>query len=140
MKRWSCLLLGAILGMAAGCVSNPFAPMTIEKIGSEYQVKNHALVLNNHIRLDERSVDRNDNDILIAQLRGRNVSRRDFHYEYRFIWMDARGMVIKGRTSDWRQGRTVAKQDMFLQATAPFPDVVDFLCEVRFRRDGSRWE
>ena len=36
--------------------------------------------------------------------------------------------------------RTVAKEDLFLQATAPTPEVVDFLCEVRFRRDGSRWE
>lgn len=140
MKKISLFLLCAAVGLAAGCVSNPFAPLTVEKIGSEYQVKNNSLVLGNHIRLEERSVVRNANDILVAQLRGQNVSKRDFHYEYRFIWMDAQGLVVRGRTSDWRQGRTVAKQDLFLQATAPTPEVVDFLCEVRFRRDGSRWE
>lgn len=135
-KYW---ILSFAMALLAGCASNPFAPLTVEKIGSEYQVENHLLVLRNHIRLEERSVDRNENNIVIAQLRGRNLSNRDFHYEYRFIWMDDRGMVIKARTSDWRQGRVVAKQDLFLQATAPSPDVEDFLCEVRFRRDGSRW-
>ncbi len=140
MTRLKLAILGIAAGLAAGCASNPFAPLTVEKIGSEYQVKNHSLVLNNHIRLEERSVVRNANDILVAQLRGQNVSRKDFHYEYRFIWMDAQGLVIRGRTSDWRQGRTVAKQDLFLQATAPSPRVEDFLCEVRFRRDGSRWD
>jgi len=140
VKRCKWLALGLALGLAAGCASNPFAPLTVEKIGGQYQVENHLLVLRNHIRLDERSVDRNENDLLIAQLRGRNIGNRDFHYEYRFIWMDARGLVVTtGRTGDWRQGRATAKQDMFLQATAPTPDVVDFLCEVRFRRDGSRW-
>jgi len=139
MKTASVLLVCLLGTVMIGCVSAQFAPLIVEKIGSEYQVKNHSLVLNNHIRLTERSVARNDNNIMIAQLRGDNVSKRDIHYEYRFIWMDARGIAAKTRTSDWRQGSATPKQPMFLQATAPSPDIVDFLCEVRFRRDGSRW-
>ncbi len=140
MKRITSIgLLGWIWVSGIACVSAPHMPLVVEKIGSEYQVRNHSLVLNNHIRLNERSVDRNVNDILIAQLRGQNISRRDFHFEYRFLWLDASGRVLRGRTSDWRQARAAAKQDLFLQATATSPDAVDFLCEVRFRRDGSRW-
>lgn len=139
MHKYVMMGMGWLLVLAAGCVSRPFHPLVVEKIGSQYQVTNNSMVLNNHIRLTERSVDRNVNDIMIAQLRGQNISNRDFHFEYRFIWLDERGMVVRGRTSDWRQDRVVAKHAMFLQATAPSPDVVDFLCEVRFRRDGSRW-
>jgi len=131
------MMLGA--AFLTGCATKPFQPLTVEKIGSEYQVTSQSLMLNNHIKLTERSVDRNVNDIMIAQLRGQNVSNRDFHFEYRFIWLDPRGMVVQGRTSDWRQDRAATKHAMFLQATAPSSEAVDFLCEVRFRRDGSRW-
>lgn len=139
MRSCRLVVVAVVLAVATGCVSSPFAPLAVEKIGSEYQVRSHSLVLNNCIRLDERSVDRNANDIVIAQLRGQNVSRHDFHFEYRFLWLDERGMLLSGRTSDWRQERVVAKHSMFLQATAPSQKAVDFLCEVRFRRDGSRW-
>ncbi len=139
MQKHVIICMGLMLVLVTGCVSRPFQPLVVEKIGSQYQVTNNSMVLNNHIRLTERSVDRNVNDIMIAQLRGQNISNRDFHFEYRFIWLDERGMTIRGRTSDWRQNRVAAKHVMFLQATAPSPDAVDFICEVRFRRDGSRW-
>ena len=139
MKTHTTIAAMVAAALLTGCATKPFQPLTAEKIGSEYQVTSNSLVLDNHIRLTERSVDRNVNDILIAQLRGQNVSNRDFHFEYRFIWLDARGMTVRGRTSDWRQDRVAAKHAMFLQATAPSSEAVDFLCEVRFRRDGSRW-
>ncbi len=138
MRGWIATAVAGLL-LVTGCASRPFHPMVVEKIGSQYQVTSHSLVMNNHIRLTERSVNRNVNDILTAQLRGQNVSHRDFHFEYRFLWLDENGVLLRGRTSDWRQSRVVAKHSMFLQATAPSPDAVDFLCEVRFRRDGSRW-
>ncbi len=138
MKAFT-IIGGLVLLIVAGCASRPFHPLVVEKIGSAYQVTSNSRVMNNHIRLTERSVERNVNDIMIAQLRGQNISNRDFHFEYRFLWLDERGMVMSGRTSDWRQGRVVARHAMFLQATAPSPQAVDFLCEVRFRRDGARW-
>lgn len=131
-------VLGILLAiMAGGCLS--FAPTVVEKEGASYDVRVGSMVLNNHIRVTERNVDRNVNGLLIAQVRGKNVSRRDVQFEYRFLWKDETGRLLSSGTSVWTPLRLVAKSDGFMQATATSPKATDFLMELRFVRDASNW-
>ena len=130
-------MLIAVLGLPllAGCLS--YAPTVVEKEGGSYDVRVGSFVLNNHIRVTERNVDRNVNDLLVAQVRGKNVSRRDVQFEYRFLWKDGTGRLMRSGTSVWTPLRLTAKQDGFMQATATSPQATDFLMELRFVRDAS---
>lgn len=139
MKRVGALMCAAAaLALAAGCLS--YSPTVIEKEGAQYDVRVGSLLLNNHIRVTERSVDRNVNDLLVAQVRGQNVSNRDVQFEYRFLWKDAAGRLMSSGTSVWTPLRLTARQIGFMQATATSPAATDFLMELRFVRDASNWE
>ncbi|MFH0907649.1 MAG: hypothetical protein V1929_02665 [bacterium] len=72
----SLLMLGVVLPLAfaGGCRSS--APTTVEKQGAEYTVVANSLLLNNHIRVAERST-RLVNGLIEAQVRGQNVKSKD---------------------------------------------------------------
>lgn len=137
MKIHGIWVAALAVALAAGCLS--YAPTVVEKEGGMYEVRVGSLVLNNHIQVTERNVNRNVNNLLIAQVRGKNVSRRDVQFEYRFLWKDKTGRLIRSGTSVWTPLRLVARSDGFMQATATSPKVTDFLMELRFVRDASNW-
>ncbi len=128
------ILAGAIMG--AGCVST--APTTVEKRGLTYRVDVNSLILDNHIRVTERSA-RRVNDLLDVQVRGENVSGKDIQLEYRYAWLGESGALADMSTSVWKPLALHAGETAFMSGMASSPDAVDFLLTVRFVGKSTRW-
>jgi len=130
-------IVGLVLAMlGAGCTSS--APTTIEKQGAEYKVTANSMVLDNHIRVVERST-RITNGLLEAQVRGQNITGKDVQFEYRFVWLDKDGMKIDTEMSVWKPLALHAKEIAMMSGLAPTPEAVDFLMSVRFAQSSTRW-
>ena len=131
-------ILGAVLaaGLMGGCLSS--APTTVEKQGSEYKVIANSLLLNNHIRVVERST-RLVNGLLEAQVRGQNIKGKDIQFEYRFVWLDKDGVRLDTEMTTWKPLALHAKEVALMTAIAPTPEATDFLMAVRFAQQSSRW-
>lgn len=130
-----CLLAMAAVAMT-GCLSS--APTEVEKRGEEYAVTVNSLLLDNHIRVTERST-RRTNGLLEVQVRGQNVSRQDVQCEYRFIWLDPDGIQLDTETSTWKQLSLHAKESAFMTGICPSQDGTDFLLSIRFVHQSTRW-
>lgn len=130
----SVALLGSVL--LGGCLSS--APTTVEKQGSEYTVVANSLLLNNHIRVVERST-RLVNGLLEAQVRGQNVKKADVQLEYRFVWLDKDGIRMDTEMTTWKPLALHAKEVALMTGIAPAPGAVDFLMAVRFAQQSKRW-
>ena len=128
-----CVMVTATM---VGCIST--ASTDVEKTGAEYKVTVNSLLLDNHIRVTERSTKRT-NGLLEAQVRGLNVSRKDVQFEYRFIWLDSSGIRIDSEMSQWKQMPLHSKESAFMTGIAPTPDATDFLLSVRFVNQSTRW-
>ncbi|NCC60132.1 MAG: DUF1425 domain-containing protein [Verrucomicrobiae bacterium] len=131
-------IAGAILiaVMAAGCISS--APTTVEKSGGEYKVIANSMLLNNHIRVLERST-RRVNGLLEAQVRGLNIKGKDVQFEYRFVWLDQDGIRLDTEMTTWKPLALHAKEVAFMTGIAPTPEATDFLMAVRFAHQSTRW-
>ncbi len=123
-------------GLMGGCASS--ASTNVEKRGGEYSVTANSLLLNNHIRVLERST-RLTNGLLEAQVRGQNIKGRDIQFEYRFIWLDKDGIRIDTDMTTWKPLPLHAKEIALMTGIAPTPEATDFLMAVRFAQKSSRW-
>jgi uncharacterized protein YcfL len=138
MKNAFTLFSSTFFLLLGGCVATS-SSTTVEKSGSEYKVTVNSLVLDNHIRVTERSASRPDG-LLKAQVRGKNMKAKDIQFEYRFIWLDADGMRIDTGMSIWKPLLLSGKEDAFMVGIAPTPQAVDFLLGVRFLQSSTRWQ
>lgn len=136
MKTAMLCLMSMLAVAMTGCLSA--APTEVEKRGDVYTVTVNSLLLDNHIRVTERST-RRTNGLLEAQVRGQNVSRQDVQFEYRFIWLDADGIRVDTGSSTWKQISLHAKESAFMTGICPSPDATDFLMSVRFVHQSTRW-
>lgn len=132
------LMFGLLLALAltGGCVSS--APTTVEKQGAEYTVIANSLVLNNHIRVVERST-RLVNGVLEAQVRGQNIKSKDIQFEYRFVWLNQDGIRLDTGMTVWKPLSLHAKEVAMMTGMAPTPEATDFLMAVRFAQQSRRW-
>ena len=136
MKIYSVFSILFIAALAGGCLSS--APTTVEKHGSEYKVVANSLLLNNHIRVLERS-SRRMNGLLEAQVRGQSIKGKDVQFEYRFVWLDQDGIKIETQTTTWKPMALHAKEIALMKGMAPSPEATDFLMAVRFAHRSTRW-
>ena len=131
-------IMAAVLAMTlvSGCYSS--APTTVEKQGADYKVIANSLLLNNHIRVVERST-RLVNGLLEAQVRGQNVKDKDVQFEYRFVWLDKDGVRLDTEMTTWKPLALHAKEVALMTGIAPTPEATDFLMAVRFAKQSKRW-
>lgn len=80
------------------------------------------------------------NNLLQAQVRARNETQHDFQMEYRYRWLDGKGMEVDTRTAVWAPVNVNPKEFVIMQGIAPASEVADFILDVRFRRPSVRWE
>ncbi len=130
-----CLLLMVAVAFT-GCILS--ASTDVEKSGAEYNVTVNSLMLNNYIRVTQRSICYT-NGLLVAQVRGQNVSKKDVQFEYRFVWLDKDGVKVDTETSTWKPMALHAKESAFMKGLCPSPEAVDFLMSVRFAHQSTRW-
>ncbi|MBM4046389.1 MAG: DUF1425 domain-containing protein [Planctomycetes bacterium] len=132
----SLTLMVVCAAFIAGCISS--ATSVIEKRGETYKVTANSLVLKNKLSFSERST-RRVNDLLEAQIRGQNTSRRDVQFEYRFVWLDRDGIEVDTATSFWKPLALHAKEDALMKGMSPSAGATDFILEVRFVHPSTRW-
>lgn len=136
MKIYPAFIALLIVVLAGGCLSS--APTTVEKHGSGYKVIANSLLLNNHIRVVERST-RRVNGLLEAQVRGQNIKGKDVQFEYRFVWLDQDGIRLDTEMTTWKPLALHAKEVALMTGIAPTPEATDFLMAVRFAHQATRW-
>ena len=136
---WVLMCMALLVGTACLCGCRVLSSGTVvEKSGSAYRVTVNSLLLDNHIRVLERST-RRTNGLLDAQVRAKNITNKDVQFEYRYIWLDRDGIKLDSTQSVWKQLALHAKEDGFLKGMASDPAAVDFLMEVRFVHQATRW-
>ena len=136
MKTLALLLATLLVATVTGCISS--APTTVEKHGAEYTVTANSMLLNNHIRVVERST-RRVNGLLEAQVRGQNIKGKDVQFEYRFVWLDEDGIRLDTEMTTWKPLALHAKEVALMTGIAPTPEATDFLMAVRFAHQATRW-
>ena len=136
MRNYGIIGATFVAVLAGGCFSS--TSTIVEKQGTEYRVIANSLLLDNHIRVTERST-RLTNGLLEAQVRGQNIKSRDVQFEYRFIWLDADGVRLDTEMSIWKPLALSGKEAAFMTAIAPTADATDFLMAVRFSQQSTRW-
>jgi uncharacterized protein YcfL len=80
------------------------------------------------------------NGLLFAQVQARNEARYDLQMEYRYRWLDAKGIEVDTRTAVWTPVNISVRDIARMQGIAPAKDVADFILDIRFRRPSTRWE
>lgn len=133
---WTLPLLLA-LGLLTSCQSSSMGTK-VEKHGDLYTVSVHSRMLDNHLVVLERNV-RRRNDLLEAQVRGQNVSRKDLQFEYRYVWIDADGFPVDTGMSVWKPLNLRARDTAWMNGISPDPNAVDFQMAVRFAHKSNRW-
>ncbi len=98
----------------------------------------NSLVLNNHIRVIERST-RLVNGLLEAQVRGQNVKSKDIQFEYRFVWLDKDGVRLDTGMTAWKPLGLHAKEVALMTGLPSTPEAVDFIMSVRFAQQSNCW-
>jgi hypothetical protein len=68
----------------------------------------------------------NDKDLLEVQVKGYNQSFKTKKFQYRFIWLDEEGFEIPTRSSVWKLGSAVAKNNFTIKEVAPSEKAADF--------------
>ena len=137
IRKYAFFALCALaLGLFSGCMTS--GGTDVDKSGGTYRVTANSMLLNNYIRVTERST-RLVNGLLEAQIRGQNVKNKDVQFEYRFVWLDSDGIRLDTEMSIWKPLALHAKEQAFMTGVAPTPDAVDFLMTVRFAQKSSRW-
>ena len=131
------MMLGAALILCGGCMSS--APMEITKEGDVYEVRAHSMTLRNRLQLTRRNVGVTPAGLYRAQIEARNLTRRDVQFQYRYRWLDDQHMVVDSPMSIWKPASLGARSLEYFTATAPSRDARDFVMEVRFVHDSTRW-
>jgi len=73
--------------------------------------------------------------IMQVQVRGESKSEKYQRLEYRIIWFDAEGFVIKSQLSNWTPIPAYAKQPFYVNATAPSVKAETFRLYIRNEKE-----
>lgn len=131
------MMLGAALTLSGGCMSS--APTVVTKEGDVYEVRANSMTLRNRLQLTRRNVGVTPSGLYRAQIEARNLTRRDVQFQYRYRWLDDQHMVVDSPMSIWRTASLGARSTEYFTATAPALNARDFVMEVRFVHDSTRW-
>lgn len=138
MRAWMLMVLLGVAGLMIGCTTRS-TPTEVIKDGAVYEVRAHSLDLNNMVRLTRRTVERNQNGFVRAQVEALNLTTRDVQFQYRFRWLDDQKFLVDSAMAIWKPFSLGGKSTEFLSATAPTVNASDFYLEVRFVHTSARW-
>ena len=138
MKTMTWIGGAALLGAAlSSCVSS--APQVVTKEGAVYEVRSHSMTLANTVRMSRRNVRENAQGFIQVQMEAVNLTRRDVQLQYRFQWLDANMMALDTGSVIWKPVALGARSTRYLTSTSPHAAARDFVMEVRFVHDTSRY-
>ena len=129
LKRcWVPGLLAGCMAVMAGCATSGGGAG--ENRGMNYLAEVNALVMNNQIRILERTVGKSDGPLAV-QVVGQNVGNKELRFDYRFIWRSKDGALADVPTSIWMPAVLPAGAKVVMKGTAVSAGVEDFLLSVR---------
>ena len=139
MKRRIALIgvLALCVGLLASCLS-PKSGLRVESYPHSIITVNSKIV-GGYLTVTEVNATMRNN-LLQAQVRVQNESQKDLQIEYKFRWLDSKGMEVDTRTATWTPMNINAKGIVFMQGMAPTRDTADFVLDVRFRQTALRWK
>jgi len=69
--------------------------------------------------------------LLMVQATVRNVTTKDFAFQYKYEWFDGTGFQVSGPSSTWVPRRVQGGEQFELLGVAPTPAVVDFRLKLQ---------
>ena len=72
-----------------------------------------------------------DNGLLKVQINGLNKSNTYYQLEYRIVWLDKDGFVIKSLLSKWQSAPAYASSPFYVNAIAPSPKAKKYRVYIR---------
>jgi len=122
-----------LMGVLVGCGGGPITPKPDNT--SEYpRVALNDAALRDAVRMNEARVNRTEQDLLHVVQPVRVAADREMLIEYRFVFFDAAGRVLRPEMS-WRYKRLEKKVPDVLSATSTSPEADDYRLLMRWARD-----
>jgi uncharacterized protein YcfL len=75
---------------------------------------------------------------LLATITLENI-RKDCQFEYRYRWLDDKGIEVRSGTSIWQPVAAASREQKMLSGIAPSKNASDFILDIRFSFKSTRW-
>ena len=113
------LLLVTGISMLMACGAPNTSGARVEKVehGGEFEIDYQNPGMANDLRINLLQLNRR-NDFLNAQVSVESLSTKDKIYQYKFVWMDADGMLVAPNSSTWRPLTVHGKEQVQIQGGA----------------------
>ena len=121
------VLVLPVFAICAGCLSPVTSGVSAE--GGRLSVENRAFASRLEIVRDQTTM--SDKGFLKAQVTLRNRESRSAAMQYRFVWKDSSGMVMKSAETVWTPLPLHGREEAVLEAVCPVPGAADFRLVVR---------
>lgn len=131
------LMVCGMAGFITSCQSITSSGITVESY-QHTQVKENSRIFGRHFRVVQSAIAKGDNNLLLATITLENL-KKDCQFEYRYRWVDDKGIEIRSGTSIWMPVAVAAREQKLLSGVAPSKNASDFILDIRFNFKSTRW-
>ncbi len=119
MKYINVLALTLAASLLTACAGPKTSGARVEQVenSDEFTIDYHNTGMATELRIELMQLNRR-NDFLNAQVTVESLSDRDKIYQYKFVWMDADGMLVAPNASTWQPLIMHGRERKQLQAVA----------------------
>ncbi len=131
------LLIGGVTALSTSCQNITSAGITVESY-QHTQVKENSRIFGKNFRVVQCAVAKGDNGLLQATITLENL-KKDGQFEYRYRWLDDKGIEVRSGTSIWTPLAVGAREQKMLTGIAPSKNASDFILDIRYNFKSTRW-
>jgi uncharacterized protein YcfL len=131
------LMVGGVAAFSLSCQNITSAGITVESF-QQTQVKENSRIFGKQFRVVNSAIARGDNGLLLATITLENL-RKDCQFEYRYRWLDDKGIEVRSGTSIWQPVAAASREQKMLSGIAPSKNASDFILDIRFSFKSTRW-
>lgn len=136
--RYTLVMVVILATMGLSSCKHLEPAMRIEHHSPERLIRNKSLV-ERRLKIIEPTIKEKVNGILKVQITALSIVNEKTQFEYRFRWLNSKGMEVKTPLATWTQISVSAKEEVFMSGIAPTEEVENFVFEVRFPFTSTRW-
>lgn len=134
---WVLLVMGGVAVWMTACQHVTSAGITVESY-QQTQVKENSRIFGRQFHVVQSAIAKGDNGLLQATITLVNL-KKDCQIEYRYRWLDDKGMEIRSGTSIWVPLAVGAREQKLLFGIAPSKNASDFILDIRYSYKSTRW-
>ncbi len=135
----SVLVACGVVGMGTSCRHVTSAGITVESYG-QTQVKASPTIFGRQFRVVQSAIARGDNGLLQATITLANLKNRECQIDYRYRWVDDKGIEVRSGMSIWTPLTVGALEQKLLSGIAPSKNAADFILDIRYSFESTRWQ